>query len=796
MQNPTENLLWDRLPSPLWYGTPGGECIAVNEAFCKMAGLGRERLLAKGWMDLIPEGDRSGLLERLLRQPNRKQQFKGRVRLQTYGGTKSLRVSATVLRGEDEGATFVLVECSVTPKRASRDTLHSSLNGFENQTLRLCFEHAPVGIGFLDRDLHFLQSNLTIAKILTGSRGDLTGESLENVLEHKLPAISAAEIRRVCQETLTSGTPHTLHGWPLLKSNAADHQRVTDWEIRRIQTTEHSPVGLILTVSDATQQKMMQERLRLLASVLESTPDFVAVLSVEGNILYLNKSAREAAGLKSEASVHALHISDLQPQWATELLEREGFPQAIEDGAWEGETAFINVDGSHISVSQILCSHRNPDGDVEFLSTILRDVTEALDVRQQLAAARQSLEEKVAERSAELAEATALIRDQVRQQTEAANFAKNAFLSRMSHELRTPLNSILGFAQLLKLESPTPGQLESIGHIARAGEHLLSLINEVLDIAHIESGRLALTIESLELNGFLHNCVELMRPIASTCSIDLQLIAREKPFHVRGDRLRLKQVVLNFLSNAIKYNNEGGMVLVSLRLTRMGARFEVRDTGPGIPLEKRGRLFRPFERLGAEATEIEGTGIGLALCKGLMDAMGGSIGLENPDSGGCVFWAELPLADPAQEPQLQIKKLSGTLPHAPFPPLTLPLKVLAIESHDFDLQFLERLLQKKYPNCQLISAMQGDIGLELAREHRPDVLLLDLDLPDISPNEFLSRLQSMAPDLTPRIILLGSDSTSPEMRRLSSAFRAEILLKPYAPDELIERLRGALPENI
>jgi CheY-like chemotaxis protein/two-component sensor histidine kinase len=396
----------------------------------------------------------------------------------------------------------------------------------------------------------------------------------------------------------------------------------------------------------------------------------------------------------------------------------------------------------------------------------------------------------VAAKSTELAAATALIREQARHQTETANIAKNAFLSRISHELRTPLNAILGFTQLLKLESPNSAQLESISHITRAGRHLLSLINELLDIAQIESGRIPLNLEPLEMNDFLRNCVEMMRPIAASSSVDLQFIARERLFHTIADRLRLKQVVLNFLSNAIKYNNEGGSVLVSLRLTPSGVRFEVRDTGPGIPELKRNLLFKPFERLGAESSQIEGTGIGLALCKGLIDAMGGSIGLENPDGGGCVFWAELPPANPSESLPIKGETAPQSLSFSPPKPAPAYAKILAIESHDFDLQLLERLLQKKYPESEILIAMQGNLGLELAREHHPELILLDADLPDLTPAQFLARLRFNTAKAHPQIILIGTGLGSPEFRVLREEHNTELLLKPYTPEELLRVLRG------
>ncbi|NBV87283.1 MAG: PAS domain-containing protein, partial [Verrucomicrobia bacterium] len=233
----------------------------------------------------------------------------------------------------------------------------------------LCFENAPIGIGFLDLDLSFIQANPALHRILSAEAHSLEGRPLNSCLQDRLPPASALEIARVCSKAILRGDPHALHGWPLDSRDPKRPQHVTDWEIRRIETTEGTPVGLLITVSDVTRQKYIEERLRLLASVLETTPDFVAVFSPEGGVLYLNRSAREAAGLGQDTPIHHLHYTNLQPPWAAKLLREEGFPTALRSGSWEGETGFKNVGGEPIPVSQILYSHTSSSGQEKTLPT-------------------------------------------------------------------------------------------------------------------------------------------------------------------------------------------------------------------------------------------------------------------------------------------------------------------------------------------------------------------------------------------------------------------------------------------
>ncbi|HVL06640.1 MAG TPA: ATP-binding protein [Acidimicrobiales bacterium] len=378
---------------------------------------------------------------------------------------------------------------------------------------------------------------------------------------------------------------------------------------------------------------------------------------------------------------------------------------------------------------------------------------------------------------------------------EAANRSKSEFLSRMSHELRTPLNAVLGFSQLLKMQPLNEQESEAVEHILKGGRHLLDLINEVLDISRIEAGRLLLSPEAVFVSELVQESMDLVRSMAEEREVRLVADRAGMDAYVFADRQRAKQVLLNLLSNAVKYNRPRGSVAVSCR--EHGAtdvRISVADTGPGIRPEMMSRLFAPFDRLDAGHTEVEGTGIGLTLSKVLAEAMGGTLSVESIPGQGSTFSLDLPRVEGPVERYERLQFEPATLAVHPTNGHIAPgqrHKVLYIEDNPSNLRLIERILARR-GDVDVVSAMQGRFGIDLARQHHPSVILLDLHLPDISGEEILRRLLDDPITASIPVVMVTADATAGQVQRLLSAGAAAYLTKPLD----VARLLGLLDEML
>jgi len=422
--------------------------------------------------------------------------------------------------------------------------------------------------------------------------------------------------------------------------------------------------------------------------------------------------------------------------------------------------------------------------------TALRDEQEAIigylligtdnTARKQVDAERARLDQVLLDKNREL--------EGAKQVAEKANLAKSEFLSSMSHELRTPLGAILGFAQLLEsgTPQPTPAQKRSIDQILKAGWYLLELINEILDLALIESGKLSLSQEPVSLAEVMHECQVMIEPQAHKSDIGVIFTRLESPYVVTADRTRVKQVLINLLSNAIKYNNTGGTVTVTCSpIPPDSIRISVRDTGEGLAPEQIAQLFQPFNRLGQEANAEEGTGIGLVVCKRLVELMGGVIGVESTVGHGCVFWIEL---KQTIEPHLAVRTTELAMLGREHAQGDEPMHTLLyVEDNPANLMLVEDIIARR-PDIRLLSARDGKSGIELARTSLPDVILMDINLPGINGIDAMQILAADPATAHIPVIALSANALPRDIEKGLEAGFYRYLTKPIKVNEFMDTL--------
>jgi PAS domain S-box-containing protein len=430
-------------------------------------------------------------------------------------------------------------------------------------------------------------------------------------------------------------------------------------------------------------------------------------------------------------------------------------------------------DGKETVVSYNASTFYDRDRTLQGVFAAARDITE-----------RKLLDHALQETNIELQSAKVV--------AEKANLAKSEFLSSMSHELRSPLNAILGFAQLIESDAAplTPSQKRGIDQILHAGWYLLELINEILDLALIESGKLSLSLESIGLTSVLNECEAMIKPQAQKRGISVSFPSFDIPYFVRADRTRLKQVLINLLSNAIKYNRLDGTVVVSCVANIPGRiRIRVEDSGEGLTSDKIAQLFQPFNRLGQELNVGEGTGIGLVVSKQLTELMGGLIGVESTVGSGSVFWIEMTLV---AEPEV-LHEDAEPLAAGPAQ-IAVPADVrtvLYVEDNPANMMLVEDLISRR-PDLRLLGARDGTRGVEIARAELPDIILMDINLPGISG---IRALQILAEDPTTAHIPIIAVSANAMPRDIEKGLRAgffRYLTKPIKVNEFFATLDMAL----
>lgn len=554
--------------------------------------------------------------------------------------------------------------------------------------------------------------------------------------------------------------------------------------VTALRDDQNAIIGYLLIGTDNTarkqveaQQALLDQRLRdqqfYTRSLIESNIDALMTTDPRGIITDVNQQMESLTGCTRDELIGAPFKNYFTDPERAEVAIRRVLR---ESRVTNYELTAFARDGTETVVSFNASTFHDRDRNLQGVFAAARDVTD-----------RKQFEHKLQENNIELEGAKAA--------AEKANLAKSEFLSSMSHELRTPLNAVLGFAQLMASDSPPPSDAQklSIDQILQAGWYLLRLINEILDLAMIESGKVTLSNEAISLTEVLQDCQAMIAPQANQRGIQMTFPGFEHLFYVHADRTRVKQVLINLLSNSIKYNRVGGAVIVKCAVRDENrVRVSVMDTGSGLTPDKLGQLFQPFNRLGQEASTEEGTGIGLVVTKKLVELMGGVLGVESAVGVGSEFWFDLAISS---LPTLALSPVSETLVEEPeyaardasSPQRTL----LYVEDNPANLALVEQLVARR-SDLKLLTAIDGHKGIQLARAYKPDVILMDINLPGISGFGALKILRDDPETADIPIMALSANAIPRDIEKGIEAGFFRYLTKPIMVREFMDALDVAL----
>ena len=552
------------------------------------------------------------------------------------------------------------------------------------------------------------------------------------------------------------------------------------YEARLVRLSNDRMLRLIREITD---RKLAEQEIQKLNLAINQSPAAVIITDKKGHLQYMSPAFIKMTGYEYEELI-GQPIGIIKSGQTDRRVYQDLWETINAGKTWRYEWQNRRKNGELYWEDIAINPIRNEEGDIISFMAIKQDITQRKKYEEEIIELNINLENRIHERTYEL--------EQAKKEADEANSAKSEFLSRMSHELRTPMNSILGFAQLLEYSELTEAQLRNLEFIIKSGNHLLHLINEVLDITRIESGKVDVSLEPVDVIGAISEISESFEPIAEKNHIQLILPSTGvRNIFVQADLQRLKQVLVNLINNGIKYNKPYGEVKVSVSTdpakvqTPGHVRIEIKDTGIGIEAKNLNKLFMPFERAGHENSTIEGTGLGLSVVDKLIELMNGKIGVESTPGIGSTFWIELPQAVHAEFNQEVFSTTLETDENS----AVWSGKVLMVEDNQTNLELISELVQTIDPNFELIHTKFGEEVLSLAEVHRPNLILLDLHLPDMHGSEVLKRLKSGSETNKIPVVVVSADASPKTIETLLSLGAEEYVTKPINVSQMIKLIR-------
>lgn len=737
-----------------------GDIIEVNEKFCAVSGYTREELIGSNHRIVNSGTHTPAFFARMWRTISHGHIWHGVLCNRNRGGNLYW-VDSTIVPFLDAAGKpyqYVSVRTDITAHKLAEERLR-----YSEDRLRQSQVYANIGTW----DWNIQTGDLYWSERIAPLFGYLEGK-LETTYENFLNAVHPDDRQQVIDAVaacVEAGRPYEIEHrcvWPSGEIR---------WLLERgdvVRDAGGRPLHMLGVVQDITDRKAAELALRENRERLQEAQRIAHlghwVAELDSGSLYWSDEVYRIFGQTPGEYVPNVDRFHAMVHPDDAALVRESERRAATSGVHDVVHRIVRPSGEIRYVRELAETAFDDQGVPLRLIGTVQDITALKETELQLITAKEA--------------------------AERANRAKSEFLSSMSHELRTPMNAILGFSQLLESEPDlAPVHGEYVGEILKAGFHLLELINEVLDLATIEAGHLSLSLEPVSCAEVISECIEMMMPLASRNRIELHW--QDCPgVYLHADRVRLKQVLINLLSNAIKYHHPGGQVQV--RVVRKDAarvRVMVQDNGPGIPPERQGALFQPFQRLGAEGGVVEGTGIGLVLSKRLVEAMRGRIGCDSRVGEGSLFWVELPVAECEALPEEDAAVADQIDSAEPRP----ESRVLYIEDNPANLRLMQQIFCTRRA-CKLLDTHSAELGLALAIERKPKLILLDINLPGMNGYEILSRLRAHPATRAIPVIAITANAMPHNIAQGELAGFDGYLTKPIDVRKLLETVDRLLSE--
>ena len=774
-----------------------GNCTLANNACVKMLGYSSHReLLGRNIHELLPckhpDGSPLPVAEcRVCRSFPMKEQSHGddEVFWRADGTSFPVEYWSHPIIKDDEVIGAVVTFIDISKRKAAEFALQKSES-------RLAEAQRIAHIGNWEWDIatNDLQCSEEVYRILgiTAGQFNATYEAFISYIHPDDREQVKEKIAAALQADLPFNIVHRI-------LNPDGQERIVNARARVYRNTEKAPIRMLGTLHDITDIKRTEAELRLyqeqleelvekrtanlkaeiserqqaearlkkLSIAVEESPVSVVITNAHGKIEYVNPKFSEVTQYTADETI-GQNPRILKSGHQPKEYYREMWQTILSGKEWHGEFCNRKKDGTTFWELASIAPIHTEDGKISHFVAIKEDITDQKRIISELKKAKEAADE--------------------------ANEAKSLFLSSMSHELRTPLNSILGFAQLLDTDEVNPlcgAHKQSLHRILKSGEHLLHLINEILDLARIEGGSIDMSIAPVDIYELLNDVIPLVEQLAKRQGIEVILEKTTARYHVLADPTRLKQIVMNLLSNAIKYNRPGGEVIVSYQPTEQESlELAVADNGPGIPANKLNALFEPFNRLGAESSSVEGTGIGLTITKRLVELIDGHIDVESELGKGSTFRVTLPLVEKTQ--------LKPCKPATDAERDACPLgnyTLLYIEDNIINRQLLHFILERR-PAYKLLTADNAEHGIEIARRQHPDVILMDIGLPDMDGFAALKRLKEIEETRQIPVVALSANAMPLDIEEGLQAGFVHYLTKPLNVGQFFQTIDAVLRRKL